>query len=73
MRLTFFTFVRCISTTSILHRDVSPVGYNKSSLPGINKEDVLPGEDVCCADYEILYGLILGDVFISRKILKMLR
>jgi hypothetical protein len=31
-------------------------GYNKSSLPLINKEH-----------YEILYGLILGDLFISRK------
>lgn len=31
-------------------------GYSKSKLPLINKDD-----------YEILYGLILGDLFISRK------
>ena len=31
-------------------------GYSKSSLPLINRED-----------YEIIYGLILGDLFISRK------
>nr|UYR50951.1 hypothetical protein [Morchella crassipes] len=37
-------------------RNVKQGGYNKSSFPIINKED-----------YEILYGLILGDVYISRK------
>lgn len=31
-------------------------GYSKSKLPLINKDD-----------YEILYGLLLGDLFISRK------
>lgn len=33
-----------------------PGGYSKSGLPLIKKED-----------YEILYGLILGDAYISRK------
>lgn len=37
-------------------RTVITKGYSKSSLPLINRED-----------YEILYGLILGDLFISRK------
>ena len=41
---------------SLLTRTVKTKGYSKSSLPLINKED-----------YEILYGLILGDLFISRK------
>jgi hypothetical protein len=37
-------------------RTVKTQGYKKSSIPAINKED-----------YEILYGLILGDLYISRK------
>jgi len=56
MQLTFFTNTRWISSTSANHRNVVPGGYNKSSLPLINKEH-----------YEILYGLILGDLYISRK------
>jgi hypothetical protein len=56
MQLTFFTNTRWISSTSSNHRNVAAGGYNKSSLPLINKEH-----------YEILYGLILGDLFISRK------
>jgi hypothetical protein len=43
-------FTSCIRT-----RTVKTKGYSKSSLPLIRKED-----------YEILYGLILGDLFISR-------
>lgn len=35
-------------------RTVNTKGYSKSGLPLINRED-----------YEILYGLILGDLFIS--------
>ena len=35
---------------------VKKKGYSKSSFPLINRED-----------YEILFGLILGDLFISRK------
>lgn len=51
------TFITCtgITITQSL-RTVRTKGYNKSGLPIINKED-----------YEILYGLILGDLFISRK------
>jgi hypothetical protein len=45
MQLTFFTNTRWISSTSANHRNVVPGGYNKSSLPLINKEH-----------YEILYG-----------------
>ena len=37
-------------------RTVKTKGYSKSSFPLINKED-----------YGILYGLLLGDLFISRK------
>jgi hypothetical protein len=37
-------------------RTIKTKGYSKSSLPLINKED-----------YAILYGLILGDLYISRK------
>ena len=48
--------MRNISTTSPNLRNVKPGGYSKSSLPIINKED-----------YAILYGLILGDAYISRK------
>lgn len=64
MQLTFFTNTRWISSTntrwisstSAILRNVKPGGYNKSSFPIINKED-----------YEILYGLLLGDAYISRK------
>lgn len=56
MQLTFYTFLRNISTSSPNLRNVKPGGYSKSSLPIINKED-----------YAILYGLILGDAYISRK------
>nr|QBM09623.1 hypothetical protein [Dactylella sp.] len=56
MQLTFCMFTRNISTTSSNFRNVKPGGYSKSSLPLINKED-----------YAILYGLILGDAYISRK------
>ena len=44
------------------YRTVKPGGYNKSSLPKIKRED-----------YEILYGLILGDLIYQEKILKILR
>lgn len=37
-------------------RTIKTKGYSRSSLPLINKED-----------YAILYGLILGDLYISRK------
>jgi CRISPR/Cas system-associated protein endoribonuclease Cas2 len=43
-------FTSCIRT-----RTIKTKGYSKSSLPLIRKED-----------YEILYGLLLGDLFISR-------
>ena len=56
MQLTSFTNIRWISSTSAIYRNVKPGGYNKSSFPLINKED-----------YEILHGLILGDIYISRK------
>jgi len=56
MQLTFFTNIRWLSSTSIFNRTVKPGGYNKSKLPLIKKKD-----------YEILYGLILGDLYISRK------
>lgn len=46
-----------ISSEKIIERrTVITKGYSKSSLPLINRED-----------YEILYGLTLGDLFISRK------
>lgn len=55
-KLTFSTKSDLESTKSTRVRSVSIKGYSKSSLPLINKED-----------YEILYGLILGDIFIYRK------
>lgn len=55
-KLTFSTKSDSESTKSTRVRTVLTKGYSKSSLPLINKED-----------YEILYGLILGDLFISRK------
>ena len=55
-KLTFSTKSDSESTKSTRVRTVITKGYSKSSLPLINKED-----------YEILYGLILGDLFISRK------
>lgn len=54
--LTFLTLTNPIITTSVWTRSVIKKGYSKSGLPLINKED-----------YEILYGLILGDLYISRK------
>jgi hypothetical protein len=54
MQLTFLTNTRWISNSSRIYRNENSGGYNKSSLPLINKED-----------YEILYGLILGDLYIS--------
>lgn len=55
-KLTFSTNSSSKDTKSIRIRIVKLKGYSKSSFPLINKED-----------YEILYGLILGDLFISRK------
>ena len=55
-KLTFSTKSDSESTKSIRVRTVKTKGYSKSSLPLINRED-----------YEVLYGLILGDLFISRK------
>lgn len=55
-KFTFFTWIRTMSTTKQNFRTVKQGGYNKSSLPLINKED-----------YEIFFGLILGDLFISKK------
>lgn len=55
-KLTFSTITNSESTKSARVRTVKTKGYSKSSLPIINRED-----------YEILYGLILGDLFISRK------
>jgi hypothetical protein len=45
-----------IITGSVRTRNVKTKGYSKSDLPLINKDD-----------YGILYGLILGDLFIYRK------
>lgn len=45
-----------MSSISIKDRTVKKGGYSKSGLPLIKKED-----------YEVLYGLILGDAYISRK------
>lgn len=45
-----------ISINSRRIRTIKTKGYSRSSLPLINKED-----------YAILYGLILGDLHISRK------
>ena len=55
-KLTFSTRSYSTSTKSTRVRTVSIKGYSKSSLPLINKED-----------YEILYGLSLGDLYILRK------
>ena len=55
-KLTFSTKSDSESTKSIRVRTVKTKGYSKSSFPLINRED-----------YEILYGLLLGDLFISRK------
>lgn len=55
-KLTFSTKSNSESTNSTRVRTVKTKGYSKSNSPLINRED-----------YEILYGLILGDLFISRK------
>lgn len=55
-KLTFSTITGSESTKSTRVRTVKTKGYSKSSFPLINRED-----------YEILYGLMLGDLFISRK------
>lgn len=55
-KLTFSTKSDSESTKCARVRAVKTKGYSKSSSPLINRED-----------YEILYGLILGDLFISRK------
>jgi len=47
---------RKVSNISEKFGNVSSGGYSKSGLPLIKK-----------GDYEILYGLILGDAYISRK------
>lgn len=54
--LTFFASTGSRITKSARIRSVNTKGYSKSGLPLINKED-----------YAILYGLVLGDLFISRK------
>lgn len=48
----FLFFSTCLALGA---RIIKTKGYQKSGLPLINKDD-----------YEILYGLILGDLFISR-------
>lgn len=55
-KLTFSTRSYSKSTESTRVITVKKKGYSKSSFPLINRED-----------YEILFGLILGDLFISRK------
>ena len=55
-KLTFSIKSDSESTKSTRVRTIKTKGYSKSSFPLINRED-----------YEVLYGLILGDLFISRK------
>lgn len=54
--LTFSTTPVSESTKCTRVRTVKTKGYSKSSFPLINRED-----------YEIIYGLLLGDLFIYRK------
>lgn len=74
--LTFLTISVSESTKSIRVRTVKTKGYSKSSFPSpacfplslpLPKWERKGKTLINREDYEILYGLLLGDLFISRK------